>query len=225
MIGDLIQAAAGLFQGQQAKKMSKQQIQFRVADAKAAGISPLAALGANIQPVGSQPLLGDSALAGLKNIGDQLAPPEAQRLANEETRARIRATEAQTMETVARSRTIAMGARQPPGAVVGTTARPGRGGGVPGSPPQNPELGLGVFGRLGADPSVADAQAVQDRYGDIAENLHGLGVALPHDVARAFRQWLRGRRASRRRIYRADDGALYPELDQYTPPWVRRGGR
>jgi len=222
MLGDIIQAAAGLFQGQQAKKLSKQQIQFRVADAKAAGISPLAALGANIQPVGSQPLLGDSALAGLKNIGDQVAPPESQRLANEETRARIRATEAQTMETVARSRTIAMGARQPPGSVVGTTSRPGRGGGVPGSGPQNPELGLGVFGRLSADPSVADAQAVQDRYGDIAENLHGLGVALPHDVGRSIRRWMRGRRRRREWPYREGDAEMYYGPNQWTPPWLRR---
>lgn len=224
MIGDLIQAAVGLYSGMQSQALAKKQmtqgVQMRVADAKAAGIHPLAALGANIQPVASQPLMGDAALAGLKGLGDKLAPTEEQRLANEETRARIRATEAQTMETMARSRTIAMGARQPPGAVVGTSVRPGRGGGVPGSPPQNPELGLGVFGRLGADPSVADAQAVQDRYGDIAENLHGLGVALPHDLARALRSWYR-RHRRRGGVRLLPDADTYYRGEQWSPPWLR----
>lgn len=222
MLGELISTAANLFSNMNAQswneKMAKSGIQMRVKDAQAAGISPLAALGANIQPVAGQPLMGDAALAGLKSIGNQLAPTEEQRLQNEETRARIRATEAQTMETVARSRTIAMGARQPPGAVTGTSSRPGRGGGVPGSPPQNPELGLGVFGRLGADPSVADAQAVQDRYGDIAENLHGLGVALPHDLARALRQWYRRRRA-RGGAPLIMDADTFTRPEQWRPPW------
>lgn len=190
MLGNLISAGANLASNYMSNMANKKAMQFgvrwRVADAKAAGIHPLAALGANIQSIPSQPLLGDSTLAGLaEGINKATAPQtEAERLANEESRARIRNTEAQTMESVARSRTIAMGARQPPGAVVGSTARPG-----------SRDLGLGVFGTLSTDPSVADAQAMQDRYGDIVENIHGLGIAFPHDLYRslsaAYADWVR----------------------------------
>jgi len=188
MIGELISAAAGLWSNNQAnaanRKMAQNQIQWRVADAKKAGIHPLAALGANVQPVPSQPLLGDASLGGLAS-GINKAMSNEQNLNEEEQRSRIRVSDAQARLLEARSRTVAQAARQPLGSTIGGNSH------RPGMP-----IPAGRLGTIQTDPTAASAQTIQDRYGDIAEDVWGLGVVAPHDYAETVyrRRWQRMRR-------------------------------
>jgi len=180
MIGDILGAligAGGSFlnakvTNAQNKKIMQNQIQWRVADAKAAGIHPLAALGANMQPVPSQPVLGDAALGGLAEVGKKLVKDpteERQALAN------ARLTEANAALAEAQSRTIARAARQPAGATVGSMS--GRTH-MPGDP-----IGAGRLGTIRTDPRVAGAQTVEDRYGNPWDAIWGATVVAPHDFA------------------------------------------
>lgn len=167
-LGDVLKVGAGIWSGFKDRKLQKFQmthgIRTRVADAKAAGIHPLAALGANIQPVAGQPLLGDATLSGIQDLGNKLGGVgvEAARLANKETESRIRRNEAETAQLLSQSRTIAREARQPPGATTG--------GHVSEVPPENR-----VFGeRVRRDPRLfGRAQSVQDEFGDVAEQVVG----------------------------------------------------
>lgn len=196
----IIGAGASIFSNQQTnaanKKIMQNQVQWRVADAKAAGIHPLAALGANVQPVPSQPLLGDAAIGGLQQAAKELVPDEA---AERQARANARLTEAQADLATAQSRTIAAQARQPPGAT--------RGGNRNDTPPE-----VRVFGeRLRRDASrFSSAQRVQDEYGDIPENVVGLPSML----------WAM-LQARQRRFNRSEDKRTAEEYRVYR----RRGGR
>lgn len=198
MFGELISAAASLWSNNQAnaanRKAMQNQIQWRVADAKKAGIHPLAALGANVQPVPSQPLLGDATLGGLAS-GINKAVSNEQALNEEEQRSRIRVSDAQARLLEARSRSVAQAARQPLGSTIGGNAH------RPGEP-----IPAGQLGTVRTDPTVASAQTAQDRWGDIAENVWGLGVVVPHD---AYRTYAHSQRAWRRRrdVRRAISGA------------------
>lgn len=180
MIGDIVSAligAGGSFLNSkvtnaQNKKIMQNQIQWRVNDAKAAGIHPLAALGANMQPVPSQPVLGDAALSGLSEMGKKAFPdPEAERQA----RANTRLTEANAALAEAQSRTIARAARQPAGATIGTMS--GSGQHRPGQP-----IGAGSFGTIRTDPRVSGAQTIEDRYGNPWDAIWGATVVAPHDL-------------------------------------------
>lgn len=184
-LGDILQFAGGLWSGNQQARLQKQQmrhgIEMRVEDAKRSGIHPLAALGANIQPVPGQPVLGDAALGGLAAAGNKLGGigSEAAELANKETESRIRRNNAETDAFVAQSRTIAGAARQPPGAT--------RGG----------PLSAGAIGTIHANPRWSSAQAFQDRYGDLIENLAGAAIA---SADARYNRERRSRSARMRRI-------------------------
>lgn len=192
MIGNLISSIAGAWSQDQANKtnikMAKNAIQWRVADAQAAGIHPLAALGANIQPVASQPLLGDAALSGIKGAVDAVAPSEATRLANEETRARIRNQEAQTAETLARTRTIAMGARGPVGSTTGGHSTRV----VTDTQPTVRDVHTGPMSfmgwRLPPIGGTSSAQTAQDNYGDWIEWPWGAASFAAAIGAHAYRE-------------------------------------
>lgn len=178
MLGDIISAlgnvGSSLLSNAQSERSARHGIRWRVADARAAGIHPLAALGAQIQPVPSQPLLGDTGLAALSRIGNQDTE-----LARRQSEAQVRLTEAQTMETMARSRSIANEARQPAGSVSGTPIRMG------------PHMGT-----VAPTARWSDAQRIQDRYGDLIENIYGFGP-LAADTGDAILQGRRSRRMMR----------------------------
>jgi len=159
IIGALIGAGANMWSSSQTNKANersmKHGVQWRVADAKAAGIHPLAALGANMQPVPSQPLLGDAAIAGLSGAAKK-AFEEKDQLAEDEQRARIANTQAQTALLNARSRSVSMGARQPAGTVSPVPIR------------------SGDLGTVTRNERYSRAQDAQDEFGDVVENVVGI---------------------------------------------------
>lgn len=167
MLGDLFQTIGSIFStkmaNDQAKYLAKNAVSMRVADAKKAGIHPLAALGATINTPTPHPLIGDSAGQGLKSLGDMLSG--RQDLERRRVEADIRRTNAETDLTRARSRTIISGAR--------TEARNPR---MPGSPDRTYWT---PFGRIRAHPDQTPAQYWQDEFGDISENVAGTAVNVP----------------------------------------------
>jgi len=164
LLDALIGAGASIFSANQTnaanKKIMQNQVQWRVADAKAAGIHPLAALGANVQPVPSQPLLGDAALGGLATATKDIVKDPLQ---ERQERANARLTEANATLAEAQSRTLARAGRQPPGATIG-----GNNNTIP------PEMRI-MGERVRRDASLfSRAQTVQDEMGDVAENVVGV---------------------------------------------------
>jgi len=166
LIGPILQAAAGLagnlFTNQQNLKLAKSSVQMRVADAKKAGIHPLAALGAQIQAPQVQPLVGDSVGNALGQIGASLTGTQAEdrALAIRRSEAEIRRVEAETAILRARSRTVIESGRR-----VGRER----------AAVEREVIPYGPFGRIHTNPTHADAQVIQDRYGDIVENVAGMG--------------------------------------------------
>lgn len=93
------------------------QIQWRVEDAKKAGIHPLAALGAQISPASPLPGVpggGDAVADGMGAIGDAIAKALSveRKLEQRRKEAEIRNIEANTMLATARSRTEIAAARR-----------------------------------------------------------------------------------------------------------------
>lgn len=209
IIGGLIGAGASAWSASKQNKLqrdiAKNQIRWRVDDAKAAGIHPLAALGANVQPVSSQPLLGDSAIAGLAEAGKAAFTPKDE-LAERQSRANARLTEAQAAEAEARSRTIAQAARQPVGATIGNRTTPGE-----------TRLGphVGTLRRTGRYDS---AQKIQDEYGDLWENVFGSLNLFDQINSRSMGR--RHRRLMSRAIRRRGrPNRYYHESSSGTPPY------
>lgn len=166
IIGAGASLASGIDQRAADRKAMKNRISWTVADAKRAGIHPLAALGANIQSIPSQPLLGDAAIGGLTEGFNRMASSSAA-ASLEETRSRTRKNDAEAAEAVARSRTLARSVRQPSGATIGAQS-------MSGADPANFAIRSGPGRTFPVDPRYSDAQVLQDRYGEIVEELGGI---------------------------------------------------
>lgn len=159
------------------KTVMKNQIQWKVADAKAAGISPLYALGAPTTSwsgsVGSEPSIGNTLASMGQDIGRAVAAKstDAERaiqaltldkaaLENEFLREQIRSI---------RTRTIRESAPPLPGLVPERAVPPQRTTGV-------------NFGRGSkSHPRFSDAQTYEDRYGELGGSILGL-INIPADA-------------------------------------------
>lgn len=221
LLGALISGAGSLVSGimgnKAAKKQNQQQIkainaanasamkrednriQRLVADANKAGIHPLAALGSPVvgsfatpaAAFGGAPITGSAVGDAISAFGNAM-PTEGKGLQTELLKAQIRNVEASTanMLSEAQSRTRVTQAQS------GATY-------------------FGGFGPLADDPAFSTAQVVQDRYGDIAENISGT-VKFLHDIERQQN----GKVSSA-----ADLGAALGDwLKTVLPGYPRRGG-
>lgn len=179
MLGDIIGGISSIIGGFQAAKAQKKAnqlqeksmkkgIQWRVNDAKAAGIHPLAALGANVNTLNPVPVtgLGDGIAAGgaaLGNAAKSYEAREAENLSKELLKSQIRQMDSVTSLNAARSRSVIASMRS--SAV---------------------QEGLPLTGKLkptntairanGVDlPNAgwSDAEEVEAKYGDIVQNLYG----------------------------------------------------
>jgi len=171
-LGGLISAGASLFgsnsaakrQEKLSKEFAQHGIQWRVEDAKAAGIHPLAALGASTHTAPGLPVGGDAVAAGLGKAADALLS-ERGALENDLLRAQIEKTNSETSTERATSRTIIANARRR-GQTASTAPPPPEHTGrfIPGEP--GPRV-------LTSDPRWSDAQKFEDRYGELSDFIFG----------------------------------------------------
>ena len=161
------------------KKYARNRISYTVADAKKAGIHPLAALGSSAAGTMGSPIPGGSPMgdaigdAGAA-IGAHLSKREARAAESEERAARLdvlrseasrNRASAQAMLADATSRTAIMQARAK-AVDVPTTDVVG-----------HPTVGVVATGkgqRLVADPDYSDAEVAQQRYGEVGEFAFGV---------------------------------------------------
>lgn len=148
-------------------------IRMRVADAKAAGIHPLAALGAQLNyatpsVVPGQSSFGDAIGEGAQAIGQAVteALSERPRLENEEIKSRIKANEAQAMLFAAQSRTALMKAREQ------ETTRAAPEVIVKDGSNRTVTMDVPILGRL--TTRGLPSQEVEDEHGDLASILAGI---------------------------------------------------
>lgn len=156
------------------KKMAEAQLQLqrrayhrgirdRVEDARAAGIHPLAALGAPIAgPSGGIVPSGDAVGDALGDLGNLFADREMEELKREALRSDIRRTDADTVRllTDASSRSLIAGARR---------------GATDPSPPTVRSMGVD-FQR---DPTkYSSADVVQQEFGEVGENIVGIPALI-----------------------------------------------
>jgi hypothetical protein len=141
---------------------AQNQVRWRVADAQAAGINPLAALG--MSPVGpiAQPVtaLGDAVGAGVRDYAARRSAARSERLAEDLLRSQIRATDAQTLDTLAQaqSRSVNQAARA---AAIG------------GAAPTLNVVSDPLGGSYVVDPRTTAAGEIGSQYGMIAMEAHG----------------------------------------------------
>lgn len=188
LLGGLISAAGGLLSGilgdKAASKQNQQQIaairannraieqqnakriQTLVKDARAAGIHPLAALGSSVAgsfatpqaAYGGAPITGSAAGDAVKAFGDNLQVDNEQgALQRELLKAQIRNVDASTANLLSQATSR--------GSFAADTN----------------STRLFPFGELHDDPGFSTAQQIQDKYGDIAENVFGTAKML-HDI-------------------------------------------
>lgn len=144
------------------------QIQWRVEDAKKAGIHPLAALGAQIAPASPLPGVpggGDAIADGVGAIGDAIARALSKDVKLEQRRkeAEIRHLEANTMLAMARSRSEIAAARR-----VAQSLDSGK--------EENNMLKMDPFKGVKKEHRLmkTPADAVERDYGDIVSGIYGL---------------------------------------------------
>lgn len=203
LIGAGISALGSILAGNQAQKSQEKQnaanialqkefaqhgIRWKVEDAKAAGLHPLAALGA--QTSSFSPIsIGSPAATGLAAAGQDIGRAiGAMRTPDEKADAYTQALRALQLQRGQLENTL-LASR------IRLVNQPGTGPGLPGldqekQPQRTTSIGT-PGGRLFTDPNVSDAQTIQDRYGDIAENVYGIwswaNEALPQHARDALR--------------------------------------
>lgn len=144
------------------------QIQWRVEDAKKAGIHPLAALGAQISPASPLPGVpggGDAIADGMGAIGDAIARALSveRKLEQKRKEAEIRNLEANTMLAAARSRSEIAAARR-----MAQSLDSGK--------EENNMLKMDPFKGVKKEHGLmtTPADAVERDYGDIVSGIYGL---------------------------------------------------
>jgi hypothetical protein len=162
------------------KDMAKNRLTYAVADAKRAGLSPLAAIGA---PPWSPPVTGSGPGDALLAASDSIRQSQL----NSESKARVRLLDAQTADTVTRMKIASDLARLK--ITASHTKDTGLDIGIP-----KEELiytpGSGRF-RTGFSTKQED---VEDQYGGIVGELYGIGRFANDSVdnlGRAVREYLR----------------------------------
>jgi hypothetical protein len=174
MLGDIIGGLFGASSQRKALKAERHNLQnavrWRVADAKAAGIHPLAALGmpsygSNVQPNNA---LGEGIASAFNKYSQRKANALAEEraaLENQLLRSQIKSTDAETMLIGARSRTQLQGARAV--TIGGATPTPS----IPGVVPVGPPADLTV---VPWSNDQVTSQSVADNFGEIQGEVHGL---------------------------------------------------
>lgn len=151
------------------KQFAQNGIQWKVADAKAAGVHPLAALGASTTsyaPVSVQtPDLGP-AMQSLGNAVHKTADP-ADRAAIDLTLEKA-ALENELLRTQINSARALR--TQSPGIPTRTTSRTGQPALADPPPPEH----SGLLGGFTHDRTLSDAQKYEDRYGDVIQEIAGM---------------------------------------------------
>lgn len=214
--GDLIKLGGGIYSDIRADKRAEQNnalqrefaqngISWKVADAKRAGVHPLYALGANTvsfspQSIGSSGL-GDSLGSMGENINRSIAAS-----ATSEGRAAQLATQlAETQIEGAKldndiKRTRLASAARTSGtsnAQVGPPL-PSIVGGVPGADKyEDAPAMIAGGGRWRHNPGWVNAEDVEKRYGDLIQEVYGMGVAVA-DTHENLKHWTRPYRPSTR---------------------------
>lgn len=210
MIGELISGAANLIGGginwltgksnreeqsrvaqqniQMQKDFAQNGVRWKVDDARAAGVHPLFALGANthsFSPVSvgssSDSSVGDSIASAGQNIGRAaqaaMTAPERQKAA---------AADALTLEKAGlenellRTQILSLKKSQlgpPMPRLNSNQSIPGQPSTEKGNPatPKNKSLGMGYGDKLPAQSDASDAEDWETRYGDLVQNIAGVG--------------------------------------------------
>lgn len=182
------------------REFAQSGIQWKVADARAAGIHPMAALGANTvsyTPMALGDIGADLRAKSGQDLGRAVAAVAPKEDRENET---IRAANALSLERAGlenellRSQIARTRQQIGPPAVTPNTEHSVFGGNVPpghelnrddwGKNPNPPEhVGLKTpFGVWLTNPETSDSQKWEDRYGDIAEEVAGLGINAPADI-------------------------------------------
>jgi len=185
LIGGLISAASSFLGGQSAqrsqekmaaenialqKQFAQEGIRWKVADAKAAGIHPLYALGANttsFSPVSIGSPGGAGIAAAGQDIGravNAMRTPDEKHEAYENALRALQLRRGELENTLLASR-------------IRVLNQPGTGPGLPGEKLQDPQRTRTIRtpeGLVVSQPDMSDAQAFEDRYGDIVQEIYGL---------------------------------------------------
>lgn len=180
LIGGLMNRSATDKHNARAEVRDDNKVQRLVADSRAAGIHPLAALGSSIAGTSAMTVpntaAGDAVAAGASQFAANM-PTSRSALEDDLLRANIRVANAQEKQLLAdaTSRTLVAASRA--GAV---------GGAMPTSTDVILPTPFGVPGLPVANPGLA--QDSQDHFGDIVENIYGIGNWL-HSMGNAARKF------------------------------------
>lgn len=202
-IGGLLGSGLSFLQGKSQEDMqkdfAKKGIQWRVEDAKKAGIHPLAALGANTMSY-SPVSVGDLS-SSFANMGQDIERSVA---AGGTTGQRARQMEALTLEHASLENDLLRAQigqinRPHVGPAMPAVAGTGTDEGVNVVPPQRtPLVKFGV--PWDTNPAVTDAQTIEDRYGDseLLSMMSALGIG-GMDAYYNFKRWANSRRGPAKR--------------------------
>lgn len=199
MLGSLISAGAGLIGGllgnkanakandQNAalqKEAAQNQVQWRVADANKAGVSPLVALG--MSPISMSPsYVGDTSLpASMANMGQDIGRAVSAKMGPQErvnaTLGALQIERAQLENDVLRQQLRSHSAAGTPPGIAGATVVPGAGDApvIEITPPtRTPYVTRGDGSFMKTSPMM-DAQVAENRYGDALQEAFGLRAFL-----------------------------------------------
>lgn len=173
IIGAIGNIAGGFMQKKAAEKniqlqreFAQQGIRWKVEDAKKAGIHPLAALGA--QTIGFSPVsVGDMGLSAagqdISRAVNAMRTPDEKVTAYEQALRALQLQRGQLENSILASK-------------LRTLNQPGNPPGLPGERVEDPQRTRTIRTPDGlvVTDGYSDAQAYQNRYGDIVENLYGL---------------------------------------------------
>lgn len=201
MLGEIISGigsiAGGLFGRSSAEKANKRNIQlqkdfaqkgiqWKVADAKAAGIHPLAALGA--QTVAFSPsVVGDNSLAtGISQAGQDIGRAvnstrtQDQRINAVQRTASTLALEGQALDNRGKEiQNALLASKLATSSQVGPAMQAASGATNTGIPGQNSSklTRVDIGGYRSVPAQISDAQTFEDRYGEVVSSLAGAGIA------------------------------------------------
>lgn len=197
-----------------AREQLKNSVRYRVNDAKAAGIHPLAALGANVgtvTPSLASPMaataMGDGIAAGASQLGnavDKYFAQDMQNLQTELLKAQIDQVKSVTSMNVARSRSIINSQRTQainPGQPLLTKTKPS-------------STGIVIDGQLMPNAGNSDAEEVEAKYGDIIQNLYGT-YNLGADLWKGYKDGPGKRAAQQMRKDRKENPRKYNWKEEY----------